>query len=377
MNGAAMSLQIATRNPERIARRFERARAFGKPPTAGIVFLSGSLTRQTREIAELSSAALPGAALLIVAGAGTLSDEGELEREASASAVFWRQGNVYPVAGDGKSVDESCACLAERIASHHAVNSRTSAVVFVRPDGISPAALGPLAACPVGPRMFGGGTIGGCDPVLVQSDGSIHHAPACALLMATAPPHVRHSPACRMLCAPMMITRVRGSMVLELDNEPALEVLSRVGKDLPDSPLVFAVLSTQGDGGADGMLVRAVQGIDPMRGGLMVSEEVEVGRKLSFGIRDAVAARSDLERTLREMEHELAGAAPIFGVYINCAGRGIGLYGHPDVDSRLIRTRFDGIPVAGMHSSFEIVPLGGSPVLQLYSGVMALFTAPS
>lgn len=166
-------------------------------------------------------------------------------------------------------------------------------------------------------------------------------------------------------------------MVLELDREPALEVLNRLGRGLPDSPLVFAVLGGGEKGSTEARLIRAVQGIDPIRGGLMVSEEVSVGRSLAFGVRDAPTARADLERGLREMEHEMAGAAPVFGLYVNCAGRGASLYGVADVDSRIIRSRFEGLPVAGIQSSFEIVPMSGIPSLQLYSGVMALYTAPS
>ena len=62
---------------------------------------------------------------------------------------------------------------------------------------------------------------------------------------------------------------------------------------------------------------------------------------------------------------------------MSCAGRGNGLYGAPDVDVRLLRSRFPEVPVAGLHSSFEIAPSGGRPALQLYTGVVGLFAAPS
>ncbi|MEY2936514.1 MAG: hypothetical protein RL033_7263, partial [Pseudomonadota bacterium] len=93
-----------------------------------------------------------------------------------------------------------------------------------------------------------------------------------------------------------------------------------------------------------------------------------------FGVRDAQAARDDLERLTRELRRDIAGAAPLSALYVNCSGRGRSLYGRPNVDTRILRERFGDIPVAGMQSSFEIAPHGDSPSFQLYTGVVALFS---
>jgi hypothetical protein len=47
------------------------------------------------------------------------------------------------------------------------------------------------------------------------------------------------------------------------------------------------------------------------------------------------------------------------------------------VDVRLLRSRFADVPLAGMHSSYELAPHHGTPTLQLYTGVLAMFTVPS
>jgi small ligand-binding sensory domain FIST len=99
--------------------------------------------------------------------------------------------------------------------------------------------------------------------------------------------------------------------------------------------------------------------------------------RIAFAVRDARAARADFDAMLRSLERDLAGGAPEFGIFLNCAGRGSALYGSPDVDTRAVRGRFNGLPLAGMQSSFEIAPYGGRPTLQLYTGVLALFSAPS
>ena len=42
-----------------------------------------------------------------------------------------------------------------------------------------------------------------------------------------------------------------------------------------------------------------------------------------------------------------------------------------------VEARFGEIPWIGLFSSFEIAPHGGEPALQLYTGVVGLFTSPS
>ena len=172
------------------------------------------------------------------------------------------------------------------------------------------------------------------------------------------------------------------------------EVLSSVAENLEDQPLVFVALAppvahgtAYGDPALGGhgdrprerpeVLIRAVQGVDPVRRGLLVSDEVRPGMRLAFAVRDAKAAREDLQTAVRELLREANGAAPRFGVYINCAGRGSSLYGQRDVDLRILKARLGELPLAGMQSSFEVSEVGGKPALQLYTGVLGVFTAPS
>jgi small ligand-binding sensory domain FIST len=125
------------------------------------------------------------------------------------------------------------------------------------------------------------------------------------------------------------------------------------------------------------VLIRAVQGVDPVRRGLMVSDEVRPGMRIAFAVRDAKAAREDLTSAVRDLLREANGAAPRFGIYLNCAGRGSSLYGQRDVDLKILKARLGEMPLAGMQSSFEVSEVGGKPALQLYTGVLGLFTAPS
>jgi small ligand-binding sensory domain FIST len=132
-----------------------------------------------------------------------------------------------------------------------------------------------------------------------------------------------------------------------------------------------------GETGRPALVVRGIQGVDPDRRAIVVSDELREGMRVAFAVRDGRAAREDFEAMTRELEREIAGAAPRFGVYLNCAGRGSGLYGAHDIDAKILRARFPGLPFAGMASSFEIAPHFGRPTMQLYTGVFALFTSPS
>jgi small ligand-binding sensory domain FIST len=111
--------------------------------------------------------------------------------------------------------------------------------------------------------------------------------------------------------------------------------------------------------------------------GLVVSHEAREGMFMAFGVRDGRAAQSDFERVTRDLARDIAGALPLCALHVNCGGRGQRLYGRTNVDTRLLRERFGDIPVAGLQSSFEIAPHGDSQSFQLYTGVVALFTALS
>jgi small ligand-binding sensory domain FIST len=188
--------------------------------------------------------------------------------------------------------------------------------------------------------------------------------------------------ASRLITQLSPITRASGNLLLEIAGEDALDVLSGAGQGLEGQPLIFVALASEAAARSSSsrsveVLMRPIQGIDPARRGIMLSEEVKPGTYAAFAIRDAAAARSDMESTVRELERDSAGAMPRFAIYINCAGRGSGLYETPNVDTRLIRGRFGGIPIVGFQSAFELAPYADHLALHLYTGVLALFTSPS
>jgi small ligand-binding sensory domain FIST len=315
--------------------------------------------------------------ILVVGGRGVLSERGEIEGQSAATGLVWSGDNVELGAIDAYSADDGLATGLESFLGR--VNRRGTVLLFIAPGGFSPRAIHGLSERSLGGHIFGGGSVGNPGVVAISAGGDVVTGRAVAMhLGGLGSGHIRTSYACRLLGPLKPITKARGALVLTLGDEPALEVLTRCGKNLEGQPLVFTVLSRDPASAGDSalhpeMLVRGVQGIDPEARGLVVSDEIQEGMLMGFGVKDASAAREDLTRVTRELSRDIAGAAPRCALYVNCGGRGTGLYGRPDVDTRILRQRFGSIPIAGMQSSFEIAPHGNSTAFQLYTGVLSLF----
>lgn len=343
-------------------------------PQGALVFVSGELGTRLVDIGNKLSALCPKLPALIVAGHGVLTERGELEGQSAGAGVLWSGGEAEAFPIESRESDMGgalAAALQSRASPNH------TAFVFVRPRGFGPHTVEPLASIRFG-AFVGGGTLGD-ERVLSLAPGQPPRlADAGALIVrGLTPPVVRASPACRLLTALAPITSTRGPLVLEIGGQRALEVLSSSAQNLPGQPLVFVALAEETSEDQPALLLRGIQGVDPIRHGVLVSEEVRPGMRMAFAIRDGAAARADLQSTSLRVAREIAGCAPRFGVYVSCAGRGSSLYGSQDVDTRILRNRFPELPFAGMHSSFELAPHDGVPALELYTGVLALFTIPS
>jgi small ligand-binding sensory domain FIST len=390
----AQSFEVRSSNPERVVAAFGAALADVPRSAAGIVFMSGALLDRQESVGRLFSAKRFGIPLLLVGGNGVLSERGELEAESAATGLVWSGGTAEIGVIDAGNRDEG---LSEGLSGFLAGRRGRGAVaLFVPPGGFTPRAVQLLARRNFGTSIFGGGAVGEPGVIAVGAGGELVTGRAVAMAVSDfGVPRVRTTQACRLLGPLRPITRARGSLVLELAGEPALDVLTRAGAGLQGQPLVFTVLGDsagegealegdrRGDGGQGGdaarpeLLVRGIQGIDPAARGLVVSDEVREGMLMTFGVRDARAAQVDLERTVRELHRDIAGAQPLCALYVNCGGRGHSLYGRANVDTRILRERFGDIPIAGLQSVFEIAPHGDAQSLQLYSGVLTLFTALS
>lgn len=376
----AQSFETRSGSPERVVAAFMAAQGEVDQASAGIVFISGVLLERQEALARLFASKQLGVPLLLVGGTGVLSERGELEGQSAATGLLWSGGAAEIGVIDASNGDDGlCEGLQGFLAE---VGDRTAVALFVPPGGFTPRAIQLLGAHSLGAHIFGGGAVGDPGVIAIGAKGELVTGRAVAMsLRGFGVPRVRTTYSCRLLGPLRPITKARGALVLELGGQSALDVLTQFGQNLQGQPLVFTVLARSPMGkGADGgpeLLVRGIQGIDPHARGLVVSDEVREGMFMTFGVRDSQAAKDDMQRLARDLNRDIAGAAPLFALYVNCAGRGRSLYGRPNVDTRILRERFGDIPIAGMQSVFEIAPDGDSPSFQLYTGVVTLFSALS
>jgi len=190
---------------------------------------------------------------------------------------------------------------------------------------------------------------------------------------------------CEPIGEPYVVTRGERNVVQAIAGRSAVDVLRDAIRSVPDYERrvpqagIFAGLAIdpakspleRGD-----FLVRNLAGLDRESGAVGVAEPVSVGQTIQFHIRDAEAARADLEAMLARVGRDLAGRRAAFGVYFDCAGRGQGLYGTPDHDVTLIRERLGTWPLAGFFGNGEFAPVGGRNFFHNYTGVLVVFPAP-
>lgn len=214
---------------------------------------------------------------------------------------------------------------------------------------------------------------------------------------------------CQPLGRVREVTAAQGNVLLELDGQPALDVLlEEASISLEEPQLAMAklratlvgltrpgddVIGRPGTFGSD-VVVRHIIGLDPGRRGVAVADQVEPGMHMAFCSRNVQAARSDLTRICAEIREELepeelphaiaaALAAPgpdaspnparrIAGaVYVSCAGRGGPHFGGPSAELQIVRRALGDVPLVGFFAGGEIA----RHHLYGYTGVLTVFSA--
>ncbi len=214
---------------------------------------------------------------------------------------------------------------------------------------------------------------------------------------------------CQPISAAHTITRADDLVALELDGEPALDVLLRdldISLDDPQKAIAvvrqtLAGLSRPAQVAVEptghlqqDVRVRHIVGLDPMRQGIALAEHLQAGMGLVFCRRNAQAARADLTRICAELREALepeslsfeiaqlqtqepthtlpAAVGRIAGaVYVSCTGRGGGHFGGPSAEMQIIRHALGDVPLVGFYAAGEIA----GQQLYGYTGVLTVFVS--
>jgi small ligand-binding sensory domain FIST len=186
------------------------------------------------------------------------------------------------------------------------------------------------------------------------------------------------SQGCRPIGSVHSVTAVDENIVESLDGRPPLaavqdmvESLSPEDRGLLRHGLFVgrAIDARKSALGRGDFLIRSVVGVDQKRGTIAVGDELTVGERIQFHVRDAATAREDLELMLSlQALLEPARGALLF----SCNGRGTHLYDQPDGDVSVIQDFLGGVPLAGFFCGGEIGPIGGINFLHGHTASLAI-----
>jgi small ligand-binding sensory domain FIST len=189
------------------------------------------------------------------------------------------------------------------------------------------------------------------------------------------------SQGCRPIGRPLIVTKAKDNIIMELGGKSALAQLQQLWQELGprDQQLVQhglhvgRVISEYQDSFQRGdFLIRNVMGMDKASGALAITERVRVGQTIQFHVRDAATADEDLHLLLQTdaRAHDTKpGAALLF----SCNGRGTRLFGQPDHDAKAIGAETGNIPLAGFFAQGELGPVGGQNFIHGFTASVLLF----
>lgn len=352
--------------------------------TVGVGVCAGDVEHFDEPALALMLLDVPSDQYRVFSGVAPLPREGQSEFVARTALVH-ADGHTPDVAG-------LIAEMAERTTSGYVFGglaaSRGASVQFAVTGN------GNLAGHGAAGGVFGGGLSG------VAFD-------------ARVPMLSRVTQGCQPVGPVQRITASHHNVVLQLDGEPALDVLMHtLGVSLADDPQgavdkvratlaglmdeeppdrVPKPLERTGHFGTD-TLVRHIIGLDGNRHGVALAQQVSDGMRLSFCQRNVAAARADLVRICAEIREALEpeewelpvtaqgpGSAPaeaspgmrrIAGaIYVSCSGRGGAHFGGPSAELQLVRHALGDVPLVGFFAGGEIA----HHHLYGYTGVLTVF----
>ncbi len=184
---------------------------------------------------------------------------------------------------------------------------------------------------------------------------------------------------CRPVGQPMFVTSASDDVLAGLDGRAPMAVLRELfdaaqpeDQHLYQHSLFLGIEMRPGESryGVGDYLIRNLLGADD-DGALRVAADLSECRVVQFHLRDAKAASGDLARQLAryaEQHRQPAGA-----LLFSCLGRGRGLYGVPDHDSRVFEAALGPVPLGGFFANGEIGPIESQTFLHGYTSAFGMF----
>lgn len=384
-----------------------------------LAFFSGAHAEKAAELSRLLVKLVAPRAMLGVSAGSVVGGATELERAPGVSLLLGRlpgvrlstfTGEALPLLGDDTPDADELEQLAAVV--HAEPDSRCT---FLLADPVSAPLIRLLPALnrarrtgedgrPAG-MIFGGmasaGAKAGQNRLLVN-DRVLSTGLVGLTVSGDVDVSALVSQGCRPFGPPMVVTKARHNMLLELAGRPALDVLNELIQQLDDRErrlleggvFIGRVINEYRDRfGRDDFLIRGLMGVDPDRSALAVADLMRTGQTVRFHVRDARTASQDLGLLLdsQRLKEPPAGA-----FMVTCNGRGARLFGKPNHDAAAVARAFAAppagesvskggvpiapappgggpVPLAGFFAAGEIGPVGGESFVHGHTACVALF----
>jgi small ligand-binding sensory domain FIST len=187
---------------------------------------------------------------------------------------------------------------------------------------------------------------------------------------------------CRPIGQPMSITKCDQYQLLEVDGQPPLEKLEQMVDSLSEDDrkllrtslfLGIEMNPMKEDPGKGDFLIRNLMGVDQEAGSLSIGAPLRIGQLVQFHLRDKVMSSEDLKVMLSRYQDKDGWRDAKGALLFSCLGRGEYLYGHPNHDSDMFKTKIGNVPLGGFFCNGEIGPVGQTTFLHGYTSSFGIF----
>lgn len=187
---------------------------------------------------------------------------------------------------------------------------------------------------------------------------------------------------CKPIGKPLLVTRSKGNVVLELDGRTPAQALRDMASELSEEDLALVQQSLligvemtgdkveyrQGD-----FLIRQIAEMDPEKGWMSIGARLQQWQVVQFHVRDGRTSAEDLRRMLQRYRTDQGQANPVGALMFSCMGRGEHLYGVPNHDTGVFGDVMPGVPLGGFFCNGEIGRIGQHTYLHGFTSSFGLF----